>query len=227
MPEWTLIAGALWLGILTSISPCPLATNIAAVAFLTRRAGRRRAVAWSSLAYIAGRMAAYTLLALVLAAGLLSAPAVSEFLRTKMEGLIGPLLIVVGMLVAGWLPLKIPGFGNINSLGTRLAERGFLGEFLMGAVFALAFCPVSAALFFGGLLPSVLKSGSTVLLPVSYGVGTALPVIVAVVLLACGLSAASERLRTLQNVGAKLQQWTGWVLIGVGVWLTLRSLLAG
>ena len=225
MPEWALITGALWLGILTSISPCPLATNIAAVAFLTRRAERRAAVAWSSLAYIAGRMAAYTLLAIALAGGIFSAPAVAEFLRTKMEGLIGPGLIVVGMLVAGWLPLRIPGLGNLNSLGTRLAERGFAGEFLMGAVFALAFCPVSAALFFGGLLPTVIRSESTIVLPVSYGIGTALPVIIAVILLACGLGMAAERLRSLQNIGARLQQWTAWILIAVGVWITVRGLI--
>ena len=226
MPEWPFIAGALWLGILTSISPCPLATNIAAVAFLARRGDQRAAVAWSSLAYIVGRMAAYTLLAILLAAGIFSAPAVAAFLRTKMEGLIGPGLIVVGMLVAGWLPVKLPGFGGMNSLGTRLADRGFVGEFLMGAVFALAFCPVSAALFFGGLLPTVVQTGSTVALPVTYGIGTALPVVVAVGLLACGFGMAAERLRNLQNLGSRLQKWTAWILIAVGAWLTIRSLVA-
>ena len=225
MPEWTLILGALWLGIVTSISPCPLATNIAALAFLARRGGEHRAVAWSSAAYIGGRMAAYTVLAIVLVAGVFSTPAVAEFLRTKMAGLIGPGLILLGMLVAGWLPLRIPGVGGINSLGTRLAQRGFAGEFLMGAVFALAFCPVSAALFFGGLLPTVIQSGSTVALPVVYGVGTALPVVVAVVLLACGIGMAGERLQKLQHLGAHLQRGTGWVLIAVGVWLTIQDFL--
>lgn len=225
MPEWPLIAGALWLGVLTSISPCPLATNIAAVAFLARRSERRSAVAWSSAAYIAGRMAAYTLLAMALAAGIFSAPAVAAFLRTKLGDLLGPGLIVVGMLVAGWLPLRIPGLGGLNALGTRLAGRGFIGEFLMGVVFALAFCPVSAALFFGGLLPGVIQSGATVTLPVAYGIGTALPVIVAVALLACGIGLAAERLKQLQNLGARLQQATGWVLIAVGVWLTAKGLL--
>lgn len=225
MPEWALMTGALWLGVLTSISPCPLATNIAAVAFLSRRADRRMAVAWSSLAYIAGRMAAYTLLAAALAAGVLSAPGAADFFRTKMDGLLGPGLILVGMLVAGWLPLRIPGFGGINSLGAKLAERGFIGEFAMGAVFALAFCPVSAALFFGGLLPTVIRSGSTVMLPVCYGIGTALPVIVAVTLLACGIGMASERLRNLQNIGKRLQQGTAWILIMVGAWLTIRGML--
>lgn len=220
MPEWTLIAGALWLGILTSISPCPLATNIAAVAFLSRRGHQGKAVAWSSFAYIAGRMTAYALLAYAIAAGVLSAPGAADFLRTRMEGLIGPGLIMLGMLVAGWLPFKIPGFGNINSLGGRLAMRGCIGEFLMGVVFAVAFCPVSAALFFGGLLPTVIRSGSTVWLPVCYGIGTALPVIVAVAMLGCGVGMAAQRLHNLQAIGARLQQATAWILMAVGVWMT-------
>ncbi len=226
MLEWQLIGWAVWLGVLTSISPCPLATNIAALAFLSRHGERRRAVAWSSVAYIAGRMAAYTALAALLAAGLLSAPSVSAFLRTKLEGLLGPGLILVGMVVAGWLPLKIPGGVGINQLGARLAERGLLGEFAMGIVFAMAFCPTSAALFFGGLLPAILKSGSSVSLPLAYGAGTALPVILAVALLAGGLAIAGPRLKLLQKTGARLQQITGVALILVGVWLTVRGLVA-
>jgi len=225
MLDWQLIPWALWLGVLTSISPCPLATNIAALAFLSRRGGCRRAVAWSSAAYIAGRMIAYTALAAILAAGLFSAPAVSAFLRTKIEGLLGPGLILAGMVVAGWLPLKIPGSGGMNQFGTRLAERGLLGEFAMGIVFALAFCPTSAALFFGGLLPAMLKSGASVSLSLAYGAGTALPVIVAVALLTGGLAIAGPRLELLRKTGARLQQITGIVLILVGAWLTVRDML--
>lgn len=226
MPDWPIIAGALWLGILTSISPCPLATNIAAVAFLARKGMHQRAVAWSSLAYISGRMIAYTLLAIVITTGLLSAPSVASFFRDQLEGLIGPALILIGMMVSGWLTVKIPGISNLNELGNRLAQRGWLGEFLMGAVFALAFCPVSAAIFFGGLLPTVVQSGSTIILPVTYGIGTALPVVVAVILLAGGLATAGTRVKKLQWIGSKLQIITGIILILVGVWITLRDVLA-
>lgn len=225
MPDWPLIAGALWLGILTSISPCPLATNIASVAFLARRGDQTRAITWSSLAYIAGRMAAYTLLAIIITAGLLSAPSLATFFRDHLESLIGPALLIVGGLVSGIITFKIPGLGNLNSLGTQLAEKGFLGEFLMGAIFALAFCPVSAALFFGGLLPTVVQSGSTVILPVAYGIGTALPVIIAVIFFTGGMSVAGPRLKKLQWIGSKLQIITGVILILVGAWITLRNLL--
>ena len=122
--------------------------------------------------------------------------------------------------------MKIPGTGGVNQLGARLAERGFLGEFAMGVVFAMAFCPVSAALYFGGLFPLILKSGASVSLPLAYGAGTALPVLVAVALLAGGLAVAGQRLKILQKTGARLQQITGVVLILVGAWLTIRYLMA-
>ena len=223
--EPTILFGALWLGILTSISPCPLATNIAAVAFLSRRSTEKRAVMWSSLAYIAGRMIAYTLLAYILTAGLLSAPEIAEFMRTKFTGLIGPGLILVGMIVAGWLSLNIPKFGNLNELGTRLAEKGIIGELLMGAVFALAFCPVSAALYFGGLIPSVMQTGSNILLPIVYGIGTAVPVVVAVIIIAGGVHSASSKIQKMQWLGSKLQVITGGVLVAIGVWLTLQDIM--
>lgn len=224
--EFTILIGALWLGILTSISPCPLATNIAAVAFLSRRSTEKRAVMWSSFAYIAGRMIAYTLLAYILTAGLLSAPEIAEFMRSKFTGLIGPGLILVGMFVAGWISLKIPQFGNLNELGIRLAGKGILGELLMGAVFAMAFCPVSAALYFGGLIPSVMQTGSNILLPIIYGIGTAVPVVVAVIIIAGGVQSASSKIKKMQSLGSKLQVITGGVLVAIGVWLTLQEIMA-
>ncbi len=224
MLEWSLIAGALWMGILTSISPCPMATNIAAVAFLSRKGGNTRAVSLSSIAYISGRMLAYTLLAYIIATGLLSAPSVSAFFREKLEGLIGPGLLILGMIVSGLISLKIPGIGGLNQVGNKLAEKGMLGEFLMGVVFALAFCPVSAALFFGGLIPSVIQSGHTVVLPLCYGIGTALPVVIAAVILSRGLQTASKKIGTMQQLGAKIQVITGGVLILAGAWITFANL---
>lgn len=224
MPDWTIIAGALWLGVLTSVSPCPFATNVASVAFLARRQ-KNTQLLWSATAYILGRMAAYTTLAIIITTGLLSAPKAASFFRDHLESLLGPSLLIIGMLITGLLKIKLPGSGKLNKLGIQLAERGFLGEFLMGAVFAMAFCPVSAALFFGGLLPSIIQTDSTIILPVSYGVGTALPVVIAVSLIAGGLTAASKRLHTMQKLGAKLQIGTGVIILLVGIWITIRDIL--
>lgn len=226
MPDWPIIAGALWLGILTSISPCPLATNIAAIAFLGRKSDQRAAVVWSSVAYITGRACAYIALALVLAAGMTSAPDVTAFFRTKLSGLLGPGILIVGMAVSGWIPIKLPSSGGLNALGTKLAANGWLGEFLMGVVFAVAFCPVSAALFFGGLIPGTIQSGATISLPLAYGVGTALPVVIAGALISGGVSTASRRkLINLQSLGAKLQRATGAILICVGAWITVTGMM--
>jgi cytochrome c biogenesis protein CcdA len=224
MPDWPFIAGALWLGIGTSISPCPLATNIAAVAFLARRTGQGRRVVWAGLAYTAGRAVAYTAVAAAIAWGVLSAPALSEFVRTRLTGLIGPLLILVGMVIAGWLPLRLPGSSKFNELGSWLAQRGMAGEFLLGALFALSFCPASAAIFFGLLLPMTVKADAPVSLSLLYGLGTAVPVIVAVFLLARGIEFAG-RLQALQKLGGQLQTATAMVIIAAGVWLTVSGLL--
>lgn len=227
MPDWTLLTGALWLGFLTSISPCPLATNIAALAYLSRHGSSRLRVVTSALAYTAGRMAAYSGLAVILATGIVSAPAVAATLDQYLGALIGPGLIILGLLVTGLLPIPIPGSGKVNQIGTRLAEKGILGEFLMGAVFSLAFCPVSAALYFGGLLPTVIQSGATLALPISYGIGTAIPVLIALTLIAGGMAGAKNRLSTMQNIGAKLQTGTGAILLLIGCWITLSDLISG
>ena len=224
MPEWPFIAGALWLGIGTSISPCPLATNIAAVAFLARRTGQGQRVIWAGLVYTLGRALTYTAIAAAITGGILSAPALSEFVRSKLSGLIGPLLILVGMIVAGWIPLRLPGSSRFNEFGNWLGKRGMLGEFLLGALFALSFCPASAAIFFGVLLPMTVKADAPVGLSLLYGLGTAVPVVIAVLLLARGIELAS-RLQRLQRWGGHLQTVTAIVLIGVGAWMTVSGML--
>ena len=224
MPDWHAIAGALVAGIVTSISPCPLATNIAAIAFLGRRSGQGRRVAWAGLAYTAGRAVAYTGIAAAIIGGLLSTPAMSEILRTKLSGLVGPLLILTGMVVAGWLPLRLPGSSRLNDWGQKLAQKGLVGEFLLGGVFALSFCPASAALFFGTLLPIAVQSDSPVIVPVLYGLGSAVPVLIAVFLFVRGVEFAA-RLESMRRIGGHLQTGTGVIMIAAGAWMTLATML--
>lgn len=224
MPDWHAIAGAVLAGIVTSISPCPLATNIAAIAFLARRAGEGRRVAWAGLAYTAGRAVAYAGIAAAIIGGLLSIPAMSEILRTKLGGLVGPLLILTGMVVAGWLPLRLPASSRLNDWGRQLAKRGLVGEFLLGVLFALSFCPASAALFFGTLLPIAVQSDSPFLVPVLYGLGSAVPVIIAVFLFVRGVEFAS-RLESMQRIGGHLRTGTGLIMIAAGAWMTLTTML--
>lgn len=216
-------ASALWLGVLTSLSPCPLATNIAAISYIGRRVDSTRYVLLAGLLYAAGRVAAYVALALLLIHTALSAPGVSLFLQKYLHLLLGPTLILVGMLLVGLIQVDFGGRGVSDKLQRRIDALGVWGALLLGALFALAFCPTSAALFFGNVMAS-LNAGSTVALPLLYGVGTALPVIVFAALIALG----SQRLGAAFNAAGKAEFWarhgTGWVILLIGVWLTAVSL---
>ncbi len=221
--ELLLLASALWLGLVTSVSPCPLATNVAATSVLARRVGSRRRALLGALVYTAGRMSAYLALALIVFAGLSSMPALSAFLRQAVLPLVGPILILTGMAVLGWLPLPFGiGAAGAGSVG-RLAGLGLAGEFGLGALFALSFCPVSAALFFGSLLPLAVASAMPSVPVALYGVGTALPVGIIAVVLVSGADRAAGTLERLQSFQRHAVRITGAILIGVGVWLVVGS----
>ena len=171
------IFSAFWLGILTSISPCPLATNIAAVSFISRNLGSSKKVLWSGLLYAAGRMLTYVAIAVLAVASLLSLPEVSFFLESNMHKIIGPLLIVVGIVLLDVLPISFSTSFAGNSLQEKAGKWGIWGSGLLGIIFALTFCPLSAALFFGSLIPLAIDGKSAVMMPSIYGLGTALPVV--------------------------------------------------
>ena len=222
--EWIAMGSALWLGVVTSVSPCPLATNVAATSVLARRVGQRRRALAGAVAYTLGRVAAYGLLALVILAGVSSMPAASTFLRETFLPLVGPILILAGMAVLGWLPLPF----DFKAGGARSAEKlagwGLLGEFSLGALFALSFCPVSAALFFGSLIPIAVASAMPVLPVALYGIGTALPVGLIAVALVLSAEKAGRTLSKIQQFQRVAVVLTGAVLILVGTWLTLTNL---
>ena len=225
MTEFLLAAGsALWLGVLTSISPCPLATNIAAISYIGRRVDNTRHVLLAGLLYTIGRVVAYVGLAFLLVSTALSVPGVSQFLQKYMHLLLGPTLIIVGMFLVGLIEINIGGGGVSDSVKQRVDRLGIWGALALGVLFALAFCPTSAALFFGNVMAS-LSAGSTILLPLLYGIGTALPVIGFAMLIALG----SKKLGETFNAVSKAERWarlgTGGAILVVGCFLTLQSLL--
>ncbi|TWT74586.1 Cytochrome C biogenesis protein transmembrane region [Posidoniimonas polymericola] len=225
MTEQVLAAGtALWLGVLTSISPCPLATNIAAISYIGRRVDSTRHVLLAGMLYTAGRVMAYTGLAFLLVSTALSTPGVSQFLQRYIHLLLGPTLIITGVFLVGLIDVSLGGGGVSESVKARIDRLGIWGALALGFLFALAFCPTSAALFFGNVMASV-SAGSTTLLPLLYGVGTALPVIGFSVLIALG----SQKLGQAFNAVSKTERWarlvTGGAVLVVGCFLTLKSLL--
>ncbi|MBU1125215.1 MAG: sulfite exporter TauE/SafE family protein [Candidatus Omnitrophica bacterium] len=219
MMELFLVVGsALWLGILTSISPCPLATNIAAVSFLSKRIVRPALVFISGLAYTLGRMLAYAVLGWIIISSLLSVPQVAQFLQKYMSRALGPFLIVSGLILLEVITLRLPGIALSEKHHNKLVESGAWGAFLLGFIFALAFCPVSAALFFGSVIPLALNSKTGILLPFVYGVGTGLPVLVFAVAIALGVSSLNRWFRWIAKLEYYTRRFTGIIFILVGLY---------
>ena len=221
MIPWVTAAWALWLGVLTSISPCPLATNIAAISFLGRRVGSPRAVLLSGLLYTAGQVVAYAGLGAALVAGLSARSEMREFLRAYVSRFLGPVLILAGMAVLGLL-----GSGLSFSLaGMRTQERsrrgGAIWAAMLGFLLALSFCPGTAAIFFGGLLPLAASQGSWFLLPALYGLGAALPVAATAGVLSLGSRAIGKTFERVRVIEKWARVVTGVIFIAVGVYYSL------
>lgn len=215
---------ALWLGALTSISPCPLATNVAAVTFIGRRLGHPGQVLFSGLLYTLGRIAAYTLIGALLVAGLLNAPGVSYVLQKHMNMILGPVLILAGVFLLDLIRLGNFGFAA-GERARALPERlGLWGALPLGFLFALAFCPTSAALFFGGLIPLALQHGSPLFLPSLYGAGTGLPVAAFAILIALGAGQVGKAFRILDRFERWARYATGAIFIVVGLHLSLMTI---
>lgn len=215
------MATALWLGILTSISPCPLASNVAAVSYLGRRAARPRSVLVAGLAYSAGRSVSYVLVAVLVVGSVLSVPGVSFFLQKRMNQVLGPVLMLAGAGMLGWLPLKWPSTSPGEALRERVAGRGAIGAAALGALFALSFCPVSAGLFFGGLMPLAIGTRSSLVLPAVYGLGTGLPVVLFAVLVALGARGVTRWFGALTGIERFARIATGVIFLGAGAYMVV------
>lgn len=214
-------ASALWLGVLTSISPCPLATNIAAVSFIGKQFTSAPRVALSGVFYVLGRMLAYLGLGSALIAGLLSAPQLSDFLQKSMNKILGPILILVGMVLLELLRFNLPGGAVGERMRAHAGKGGMWGAGFLGIMFALSFCPVSAALFFGSLIPLSVTHGSSMVFPLLFGVGTGLPVIVFAMMIALGARSIGALFQKLTRVELWARRITGAIFIAVGIYYSL------
>ena len=212
------LGSALWLGILTSISPCPLASNIAAVSFLSKKIAHPKLVFISGLAYTLGKMASYAVLGWIIINSLLSVPQVAQFLQKYMSKALGPLLIVTGLILLDIIKINLPGLSLSQKYHNKLVEAGVPGAFLLGAVFALAFCPVSAALFFGSLIPLALNSKAGTSLPFIYGIATALPVLFFAFMIALGVTSLSRWFNRLSRLEHYMRKITAIIFIIVGIY---------
>jgi len=219
---WASALTALWAGIITSVSPCPLATNIAALTYISKHSGSHRlAVLAHGGLYALGRALAYILIGFLLVKSLLSAPSFSFFMQKYGNQALSPVLVLAGMYMLGMFGRGFEGL-NIFDLSKFKTGAGAMSSLLMGIVFALAFCPISAALYFGVIIPLAAKNDSAFYIPLLYGIGTALPVMGLAVVLDFGL----KKISVITGWAAKFEKYakpaTAWIFITCGIYLGLN-----
>ncbi len=215
------VSSAFYLGILTSISPCPLATNIAAISYIGRRLESPRRMFLTGLLYTLGRTLTYLILGVLIVTSVLSTPIIANFLEKYMNRALGPVLILAGMFLLGLLRFSSPGPAMSEKMQRRVASGGLWGAGLLGIIFALSFCPVSAALFFGSLVPLAVKYESTFVMPTIYGIGTGLPVLAFAILIAMGARWVGLVFNKLSSIELWARRITGIAFIGVGILYSL------
>jgi cytochrome c-type biogenesis protein len=220
--EWWLAFGsAAWMGILTAISPCPLATNVAAISFISRRVTNPRLALLTGLLYTLGRSIVYVAIAAILVSSLLSAPSVSSVLQKYMNKLLGPLLILIGMMLLGLISFSPRGSSFGERAGKRVADWGVWAGLALGIVFALSFCPTSAALYFAGLVPLAIQNESRIVLPLAFGISTGLPVVLFAFLIVVSTNAMAKAFNRITAFERWARQTTGVVFIVAGIYFSL------
>jgi cytochrome c-type biogenesis protein len=206
------------LGIMTAISPCPLATNITAIGFISKEIENKRKIFYNGLWYTLGRAISYTTIGIILFFGA-NAFHVARFLQAHGEKFIGPLLIIVGILMFDFIRFKIPGFSKIGDrMQNSQKKNNWWSALLLGIVFALAFCPYAGMLYFGMLIPITISSPSGLYLPVVYAFATGLPVIIVAWLLAFSLSSLGGFYDKVKVFEKWFRRVVAVVFIGVGAY---------
>ncbi len=208
---------AFLLGILTSISPCPLATNITAVAFISKDIKTPKHTILSGLFYTLGRGISYTLLAMLIYFGL-SSFKISSIFQGWGDKVLGPVLIIIGLIMFDIIKVNFKTGNKIERIKLWLSNKGYLGSLALGMLFAFAFCPYSGVLFFGVLIPLILKSASGLLLPSIFALGTGLPVIIFSFLIAYSMKTVSQAFQSVQKVEKWLRYGVAAVFVSAGIY---------
>ena len=216
---------AMILGLMTAISPCPLATNVAAMGYIAKDLEQPRMALRRGILYCFGRMLSYTALGIVLISiikGGSSAFGVQSFVAGWGEKLIGPLMLLVGLFMLFGHYLKLKGFGYSGD-GRRIASKGGWGAFALGALFAMAFCPTSAVFYFGMLIPMSATDSLGWLLPVVFAIATALPVLVLAWVLAYSMQSIGKVMGKISVFQRWFNRIVALLFIGVGIYYSIMT----
>lgn len=218
------IISAFVLGLMTAISPCPLATNITAIAYIGKDIENKRRVFWNGFIYTLGRAISYTAIGLIFFFGV-SQFNVSSFFQTWGEKILGPLLIVFGLMMLGVLKLAFGNMNNVIEKFTKNKKLNFWTVLIIGVLFALAFCPYSGVLYFGLLIPMTITSVKGLYLPIVFAFATGLPVIIFAYLLAFTVSGVGKLYNRIQVFEKWFRYVVAVIFIGIGVYYTVLIFL--
>jgi len=212
---------ALILGLMTAISPCPLATNISAVGFISRDIDNRNRVFVNGLIYTLGRAVSYSGLALIIYFGA-SQMNISRLFQGWGEKLLAPLLIIIGLLMLDVLKIKFPGFSRLTEKIGSKGKGSYWSPLLLGMVFALAFCPYSGVLYFAMLIPITIASASGLYLPAVFAIATGLPVILFAWLLAYSVGSVGRIYNHVKTFEIWFRRMVAALFISVGLYYLIR-----
>lgn len=216
----TPVLTAFLLGLLTALSPCPLATNIAAIGFIGKDMENRKRIFRNGLLYTLGRILSYTLLGIVLIMILKEGSSmfgIQKAIGTWGELAIGPLLLIIGLFMLWGDKLNLPKFG-FNGQAEGLARKGGWGALLIGILFALAFCPTSGVFYFGMLIPMSATATAGYLLPAVFAIATAIPVLAVAWILAFSVQQMGRFYGQMKVVQKWMNLIVGWIFIVIGLY---------
>jgi cytochrome c-type biogenesis protein len=215
----TPIVSALVLGLLTAISPCPMATNITAIGFIGKDLANKNRVFYNGLIYTLGRTVSYTVLALILFFGADQLKISGVFQRYG-EKIIGPLLIIIGIFMLGVIKLNFPAFNKLSERYQNRKKFNFWDVFILGLIFALAFCPYSGVLYFGLLIPLTIST-SGLHLPIAFAIATGIPVIIFAWVIAYTLSGMGNLYKKIKSFEFWFRKVVAVLFIGIGLYYVI------
>lgn len=221
--QWPVLT-AFILGLMTAISPCPLATNISAIAFIGKNITNKKIVLIKGVIYTLGRAFSYTAIGLLFFFGL-GEVGLSGFFQRWGEKILGPLLIIIGLFMLGVLKLNIPGIGRLTERMEGQAGKGYWSVFLLGVVFALAFCPYSGVIYFVMLIPMTVASAQGLYLPLVFAIATGLPVILFAWMIAYAVGSVGSTYNKIKVFELWFRRVVAVLFVGVGIYFIIMTLI--
>jgi len=216
------LVAAFFIGLMMAISPCPLATNITAIAYISKKLENKRKTLLIGIFYTLGRMITYVGIASLIVWFGLNVQTISLNLQKYGENVLGPFLILIGIVMIDIFKIKFfKGSSKLETIKEKLSQKGILGSFLLGVIFAFAFCPFSAVLFFGMLIPLAISTSDAIIIPSIFALATGLPVIIFSLILVYSISKLGMIMNKVQTFEKWMRRFVSIVFILVGVYYTL------